>query len=277
MRRLVFWNDTQKVAVINGSDLQTPMDMRSLLKTNVTQETDNKKSRATFFFADEQSNLTVTLTVSAGVVKSRFEQLPHLLLSPTSFHLQINVAGASPVKYVNCRLLLELELYHRNGSVTTVTDTTIDDEYSPGVFSVSTTRVEAEASSFLQCKSVGYSKDDRIIAHTLDANVTLAESEEESVGKTVSGFYSQSRTDFNRTHITVAFGGPKDSFYSDFSSFSLVIGLGNPEKESLSFTVQLVIGIGFGVPVLALFVAAAFMLFRRIKSRVASRQHLLED
>lgn len=271
------WNDTQKSGVFNHSDVSTTKDLKRMQK-NVTLVTDSQSAKAVFlFYEEEDSNLTVTLVLSTGVSESRFADLPHLLMSPTAFHLQVTVAGDPLLNYTNCRLVLDMEVFHRRGSLSIGSETTIDDEYSPGVFSISTAKLtgQDDRDSYLTWKSVAYNKPDRIIAHTVDSDVKLDASNKTTGGKVITGFFT-SVSDYEVSSLNVSFGAAKDSFYSEFNSFSFVVGLGVPAKDGLSFLVQLIIWIGFGIPVLALIVAAVYMTVKRIRNR-GSRELLLQD
>ena len=275
MKNVLFWNDTQKAGTFNHSDPRTAKDLKSLQKSNVTIRRDDESgSEAVFLFTEsETSNLTVRIAVFAATGQSRFEELPRLLMSPTSFHVQVTIDGDPLLNYTNCRLLLDVELLHRKGDISVVTETTIDDEFSPGVFSVSTAKVDTSPKSFVQWKPVGYNKADRIIAHTVDTKVSIDKRNWTSSSKVVNGY--SSRSDLEISSLRIAFGAAKDSFYTEYTGFSFVVGLGTPEKDGLSFLVQLIIWIGFGVPVLALIAGASYLTVKRIRSR--SSRHLLQD
>lgn len=278
VKDVLFWNDTQKAGNFNHSDPQVVKDLKVLQKSNVTiRQKDASTAEAIFIFTgSETSNLTVTIALLASTSRSRFDELPRLLMSPTSFHVQVTVTGDPLLNFTNCRLLMEMDLLHRKGDVRVVTETTIDDEYSPGVFSVSTAQVGAIPESFVQWKPVGYNKADRIIAHTVDTQVSVSKSNSTSSSKVVRGYSSEA--DFETSSLRFAFGAAKDSFYTEYhyTGFSFVIGLGTPEKDGLSFLVQLIIWIGFGIPALALITGAVYLTVKRVRGHV-SHHSLLQD
>lgn len=274
-----FWNDTQKSGVFNHSDPSTTKNLAGqIFQKNVTLTKDGHSAKAVLVFSEvEESNVTVTLILSAAASEGRADDLPHLLMSPTSFHVQIIITGDPRLNYTNCRIVLDMDVFHRTGNVTIGSETTIDDEFSPGVFAVSTAHINAQddSQSFITWKSVAYNKVDRIIAHTVDTNVKFGEPKKSTGGKVITGFFSD--RDFQVSSLNVSFGGAKDSFYTEFNSFSFVVGVGVPAKDGLSFLVQLIIWIGFGIPALALIVAAVYLTVKRMRRSRASREPLLRD
>ena len=279
LKDVIFWNDTQKAADFNESEPHVLKDFKDLNQTQEEVLTVNTSSSASakFEFRDYLSNVTITVTVSAGIESSRYQHIPHLMLTPKSFHVETTITGdPEVVNFTSCRVLLDFVVFHRNGDVDVTTTTTIDDEFSPGVFSIKTATAPTDPHSFMQWKPVAYNRADRIIAHTIDTNVSLNTSTDEMDSRVMRGFCSGS-VHCQTTNLRAFFGAAKDTFYTDseFTSFSFVVGLGQPDADGLSLLVQLIIWIGFGVPFLALVVGASYLAFKRIRRR--SSQFLIQN
>jgi hypothetical protein len=276
IRDILLFNDTEKAGTFNQSDPHVVKKLRQKTTPRIIGHFD---ADGIFTFSDEEeSNMTVTVTLSAAIHKNRFVDLPHLIMSPSSFHVQVVVAGDPLLNYTNCRVILDMDLFHRKipSDVAVITETTIDDEFSPGVFSETTAKIDANPNSYVQWKPVAYNKADRIIAHTVDISVSVAKLNA-SVSSSVMTGYSSSN-DFEVSSVRFCFGAAKDTFYSEYqyTDFSFVVGLGVPEKDGLSFLVQVIIWIGFGIPVLALITASIYLTVKRVRARVSERR-LLQD
>ena len=132
----------------------------------------------------------------------------------------------------------------------------------------------------MEWKPVGYSKSDRIIAHTVDANCFNSKSNfsiNPVENNALKGFFSTfSAYDVSRFNIT--FGSPKDSFYSstNYTSFSFLLGFDDPPEESLSLMVKMVILTGFGIPVIAIMISGLYLTIRRCR-RSSSYEDLLSE
>ncbi len=88
----------------------------------------------------------------------------------------------------------------------------------------------------------------------------------------------------NRSHscltFNLTFGASDDTNYYDtnrYNSFSLVVGLDSPPDQKLSFLVQMIILVGFGLPLVAMVISALYLIVRRIRKRNYDDLLLSED
>ncbi|CAG2109558.1 unnamed protein product, partial [Medioppia subpectinata] len=73
--------------------------------------------------------------------------------------------------------------------------------------------------------------------------------------------------------FSLMFGASDDTKYYDdkkHNAFSLVVGLGSAPEDSLSFLVQMIIVVGFGLPLLVMVASAGYLIYRRIRRRNAN-------
>jgi len=124
--------------------------------------------------------------------------------------------------------------------------------------------------SFIQWKPVAYVDRERIIANTIDVvhsgvqpNVNI--SHDSRILLAYFGNRPHSCATFNLT-----FGAPDDPNYYDdkkYNTFSLVVGLDSPPDQKLSFLVQMIILVGFGLPLLVMVISALYLIVRKIRKR----------
>lgn len=136
--KVYFWNDTANTGVmdINSNDTDT----RSWSDFNVTDVRPNysadKDSANAQFLLEDDSGLNVTLNLYTSASEGRISESPRLSYTPSSFHLEVVLNGPVNDSLKNQRVGLEFVLLHRSPFIIDHANS-IDDEYSPGVFTVS--------------------------------------------------------------------------------------------------------------------------------------------
>lgn len=139
VNRIFFWDDPKSDGYFNETSDQIKVkDFKSSL-VNFTHQLDhdNSSSHLTFTFGEVGTNLTVKLRVSTQSVGGRTEQLPQLLLNDRSLNFEVVINGTSSVDYKKNRVGIEFKVAHSGNKFEPVSTASIDDEFSPGVFSVS--------------------------------------------------------------------------------------------------------------------------------------------
>lgn len=164
----------------------------------------------------------------------------------------------------------------------------------------------------MKWKAVGYNKPDRIIAHTVDAQLRVDGNETSSLkvdddetsflkvdetsslkvyetsflkvnindtdvlNRVMKGFFGSVNVshamDISITKFNMTFQVGEEYYSkSNYTSFSMIMGLGDYEEEQgLSFMVKIIIVTGFGIPVIAI-IASALFLAIKWRRRIAYR------
>lgn len=155
----------------------------------------------------------------------------------------------------------------------------LDDEFTPGIFDVynivSPRSFNDSRGAFFQYRPVCYTTKDRTVSGSTELkqgdikNFTNTETLVERFLYTLSysyyGFTIASRV---AEHTNITFGSSGDGFYSrtNYTSFSMLMGLGTPPVESLSSFVIIFAVIGLGVPLLVLLVGGAYLGVKRYRN-----------
>lgn len=275
--KVVIWDDVNQTSVYNHMKHNKTIFSWNNFTKSIGVAGDSSYSSANLSFNDDVGKFSISLNISTRISLGRHEKLPRLLMSPSSFHADLIVYGSPQLNYSFPRVFIDLMTVHGKQNVSLFRTSRIDDEYSPGVFSDDTLAVGGgKDKAYIRWKPVGYSRPDRIIAHTVDALKFLGNNTQQRLTPEISpplfGFYHPKHAqEYNCQNLTIFMGAAKDIMYSEtnFTSFSFNVGLGEPADEGLSFLVQMVILIGFGLPAIALMASTVFVGYRRWKrSRV---------
>lgn len=115
--------------------------------------------------------------------------------------------------------------------------------------------------------SVGYTKDDRLVAHSVDANLGDQKDAGNMSNSVVNAFFGDKMHEISLFNIT--FGSAQDPFYKDtnFTTYTLLIGLGDAPAEQLSLLVEMVILVGFGLPAIFILLSSIYLVVRRCRRR----------
>lgn len=118
-------------------------------------------------------------------------------------------------------------------------------------------------------KPVGYTKEDRLIAHTVDGNLQKASTDNAipSDNAVLHALFSNKTDQFETSFFNITFGSAKDSFYqeSNYTVYSFVIGLDEPPQEKLSFLVEMIILVGFGLPAVFIVLSSVYLIYKRCR------------
>lgn len=149
----------------------------------------------------------------------------------------------------------------------------LDDEFTPGIFDVynivSPRSDNDSKGSFLQYRPVCYTS----VEHSVGSSTESRHGNPMKIDAAVVRFkYTLPFAYFGyaiqhklNEALNITFGIPRDLFYSrtNYSSFSFLMGVGNPPKEGLSPFVITFAVIGLGIPFLVLIVGGTYVAIKR--------------
>ena len=144
LKSIFVWNDTNQDGVYNkNTDLMEKVNLADLLWANVSDvQFDNNTAYASYKLKSLEKSLLqgdLEINIRADTRVRHYDQLPHLFYSPKSMHIEIilnNVTFTVPWNGTRIGMDLTVVSFDKDGPNYETFDS-IDDEYSPGIFSVS--------------------------------------------------------------------------------------------------------------------------------------------
>jgi len=238
-------------------------------------ENGSTQASATFisaFGTQSLGNATLNIKVTAFSTSGRATVSPKLLYISDSLQLEITLNNVA-YKYSDSRFGLEMALVSSDGSQSRFTfqsSKTMDDEYTPGVFS---SEEVVSDSSYLQWKPIAYTTSARSV-EALTATKMYSINNINNVtgylGQSLAYAFLGAKVDSSLSaSMNVSFGEPLDDYYANtkYQIWTLSLGLGVPPSDSVSLTVLLVILIGLGLPVLVVFAGSGYLLYTKLFRR----------
>lgn len=214
------------------------------------------------------SNGTFCLQFSAFASEGRDAVWPRLLHTANSSHLRIWLQGLRP-RASHARFLLELHALGRPYDLSRVeVKQSIDDEYSPSIFTVSQWLAgpglpSPEVLGFVQWRPVAYRQASPVLADATPCRHSLPL--EVSQASTASGLALAFYGPASATGLNLSFGLAGEPFYNatSYLSWSVLVGLGAGPEDSFSPLVLSIMAVGLGTPLLLLLVGGVFLCVRR--------------
>lgn len=257
-----------------GPDLFPPYELQNVTWSGLNLST----LSALLCGVYRDTNGTICVQLSVFENEGRSELWPRLLHNPYSAQLTFWMKGLSS-RSAHSRFLLELTAVGGTPPEMVRTIRSIDDEYTPSIFTVSQwlsnssgpglDSSSALSSGFVQWKPVAYRKP----TATLEVATPLRHwppQRQDPVyatteSKLVFGFYSNSTP---TTAINISFGLSGEPFYSatNYLSWTLLVGVGDPPLDSFSTLVWIILAVGLGTPLLLLFVGGVWMCVRKLSA-----------
>lgn len=156
----------------------------------------------------------------------------------------------------------------------------LDDEFTPGIFDVydivSPRSNDDSRGAFLQYRPVCYTTKGRTVSDSTELkqgnikslNNNSLEIETNFMYTFPMSFYGYNLGSKVVQGSNISFGVPNDGFYlrSNYTSFSMLMGIGAPPIEKLSAFVITFAAIGLGVPFLVLLVGGTYLTIKRYNS-----------
>lgn len=270
----VSYNDINKISFMNmtweSADVQNVSDDEASANLKISSEV-----------ADLFGNQTIQLDFIAYGFEAHANKLPQLLHTPDSFQVEF-VLDHFTTRYNKTRFVLEAVMMNSedpNGKFKLEKFHSIDDEYTPGVFTTvqmtSPSIPNNEWGSFLQWKPVCYKDPKTRTTETSTGteqtlgDLNVQDRLDELKSSLAYAFYGDEMSDKLQGWINISYGAQQDNFYQDTSylSWTVTIGLGTPPSESFSTLVIVIIIVGFGVPAVLIIAGGIFILVRRLKSK----------
>ncbi len=133
-------------------------------------------------------------------------------------------------------------------------------------------RNETQSKNFIEWKPIAYTDSERVIANTIDVINSNVDTNETISNNSLIllAFFGNRLHSVLTTGFNLTFGASDDTNYYDdkkYNSFSLVVGLDSPPEEKLSLLVQMIILVGFGLPLLVMVISALYLIVRKIRKR----------
>lgn len=190
------------------------------------------------------------------------------------------VAKNLPSEYTTPRVAIEfLTVSSENkseGSFRLKKRRNLDDEFTPGIFDVydivSPQSHSDATGAFFQYRPVCYTTKERTVSDStemLQGKFFSFNNNEDEIKKFENtlpySYYGYNLSSKIAQGSNVTFGYPGDGFYSktNYTSFSMLMGIGAPPVEKLSFFVVTFAIIGLGVPLLVLLIGGSYLVIKR--------------
>ncbi|XP_046399881.1 glycosylated lysosomal membrane protein A-like [Ischnura elegans] len=222
---------------------------------------------------------SIDITVTSFGDKDHGQVLPHLFHSSNSSQMDIvvNNLGTNP-DYTSSRFAFELvvisqELKGNSKSFKILTRKSLDDEHTPGVFTVNdlvspSASERSKGGGWLLWRRVSYTSDSRDINNSTEINDYAVENVMNPVsvlnGTLLHTFYGDMVESYLVQSTKVSFGATQDGFYrkNNYTTWTFLVGYGYPLEEEFSLLVILVVSIGLGVPAMLIIIGGIYMIIR---------------
>ncbi|KAL7645887.1 UNVERIFIED_CONTAM: hypothetical protein RMT77_002784 [Armadillidium vulgare] len=305
-------NDTGKIDNIPEGDKNyaslSDFEWNVSPSENVTGQTKFTFSSTIYKGKKMANDSQISFSVVAYDENGRGESLPHLITKPSSFQIEIvlnnlfidfnTYNGHGYRNYGTDDDVIPISgFYYPRWAVDTIVvsddlpkedgdrgfhmenDKSLDDEYTPGVFDLSTITTEGARESsgdlmggYLQWRPVCYLTSDKDINFSTYPNLnnSLPPIDLEHIGNANrSLFYVLFGNNINNLigfQTSVAFGLSKDGFYTkyNYTEWTFSMGLGAVPEESFSTLIIIIISVAVAIPALLFIFGAAYLVIRKL-------------
>ncbi|KAK9507482.1 hypothetical protein O3M35_007334 [Rhynocoris fuscipes] len=283
--KIIEYNDTNNTAQYNPTNhskdyvtILHPEVYNWTVKNHiVTDDVITLVVESSNYKSDNISKSGVTrITLNAFGNSEHSSLQPHLLHTNNATQMDIVLDGFN-VSYSKSRFalgLLILSTNDRHSNLTQLKRKSLDDEHSPGIFTVGEVLTPFEAdttkSGYLQWRTVAYTSHSRLMTNSTDVIETRARHVEyprRRLNLTVVSSYFGEALNIMPVHdMFVSFGVKDDGYYSKtgYLSWTVLAGIGRPAEEGFSLLVLLILAIGLGLPALLIIVGTICIITRRI-------------
>ncbi|NXM90588.1 GLMPA protein, partial [Oenanthe oenanthe] len=218
------------------------------------------------------SNGSLAFQITAFEASGRAGRLPSLLHTADSSQLEFILAGVAP-RGNSSRFVLEMATVEEAGAVRRLrSQRSIDDEYTPTIFEVLSLVAEPQNSSstlgFLQWKATAYGsrsprREDGIQCRAQglqEANWSLP------LSSLLQAYFGHSlASSCTISALNVTFGGEEGEVYREkrYLSWSVLLGFGEPPRDSFSPLVISIAAVALGTPLAMLLLGSCLLLLAR--------------
>ncbi|KAJ0003784.1 hypothetical protein NQD34_008882 [Periophthalmus magnuspinnatus] len=275
-------NATADPGLDPGPDLFPPYELQNLTWSRINLST----LSAMLCGTSRGSNGSICVQLSVFENWGRSELWPRLLHNPDSAQLMFWLDGLSP-RSAHSRFLLELRAVGGTPLEMVQSVRSIDDEFTPSIFTVSQWLSNSSAPSSSPGSSPGSSPDlspgfvqwKPVAYRDASARLEVASPlrhwsplQQDPVSTAtasglVFGFYGNNTL---TTAINISFGLSGEPFYTNYLSWTLLVGVGEPPLDSFSVLVWSILAVGLGTPLLLLLVGGIWVCARKLSAHVHS-------
>lgn len=207
------------------------------------------------------------------------DEVPHLYHSSHSMQLELIVENINH-NYSSPRAAVEFLIVSSEnkteGSFKLKKRRNLDDEFTPGIFDVfdivSPRSHDDTRGAFFQYRPVCYTKRARTVSDSTElrqGDIVSFNNNAKEIEKFMYtlpfSYYGYALGSRIAQGTNITFGMPGDGFFSksNYTSFSMLMGIGAPPVERLSAFVVIFSAIGLGVPLLVLLVGGTYVGIKR--------------
>lgn len=216
-----------------------------------------------------KSSFGVKFSVTSEETASK--DYPHLVFTGNS--TQIQLIFDNLVTYKKSRFAVELTALSSHSTEhsewSTLFDKSISDEFSPGVFRFLQVKTPCASGSddcrgVLSWKPVAYIGQKPTVANSSDASMSALSTLNISSLNVSNSIATSYFTMYPNTSVVtwyMTFGTSGDGFYSKtrYTSWSLMVGVGDSISQGLSKTAIYVIAVGLGLPLILMVIATIYL------------------
>ncbi|CAL1583972.1 unnamed protein product [Knipowitschia caucasica] len=214
-------------------------------------------------------NGSICVQLSVFEEWGRDELWPRLLHNSDSAQLKFWLDGLTP-RTAHSRFLLELRTVSGAPLETVQSVRSIDDEYTPSIFTVSQWRSNSSL-SFVQWKPVAYRDRSARLEVATPLTHWYPQHQDPVSAATTSGLVLGYYGNNTKTiAMNISFGLSGEPFYKDFMSWTLLVGIGDPPLDQFSVLVWSVLLVGLGSPLLLLLLGGACVCVRHLTGPASS-------
>ncbi|RUS77818.1 hypothetical protein EGW08_014411 [Elysia chlorotica] len=289
--RLIEYNDTHDSADLNDKKLE-PEDwifrnFTDFFWDSLPLKSDGSNgfvfnTTSDFFPPSLSNNGSLSFTFQVCGEGGRASKLPALEKTANLTQIDFVLDDFTP-SFSRSRFALETVLVSlsKNKKMSIDETQSIDDEYSPGVFTINnwlSNPSDQVQTGFLQWKPVSYLSESRgrksatKVKHYKIVDVKDRVSDVALVKSSiVEALFGNvwSRTDVIIRSSNISFGLSKDGYYvkNNYTVWSSSVGYGTPPADAISTTVVIIIAAGLGIPVILIIFGGIYTCTRRLRGR----------
>ncbi|KAL5004804.1 hypothetical protein ScPMuIL_018260 [Solemya velum] len=222
--------------------------------------------------------------------EARQNDLPHLQYNENNTIIDFLIDHVTPV-FKKSRFALEAIFVSADNTTDDMeisVTTSIDDEYSPGVFKMTnwvTRPHNLDETGYAQWKPVCYLKSARsrsdgtkMITSPLQRNSTHLDME--GLKQTIAyAYFGDKLLNMEIGGTNLSFGLSQDGFYTktEHTAWTFLVGFGDPPQDQVSLLVIIVISVGLGLPVLFIIFGGVFICVKKHKDKKKNEDDVTSD
>lgn len=211
--------------------------------------------------------------------EKRDNSLPHLLVSPETTSIDFVIDSYQSI-FNYTKFGISIVTASNLNGISLNNKKSLDDEYTPGTFQQWTietydnTTNDMKIHSFLQWKPVFYFYNKLTLENSTETKQYSLVQNQELPWSLASAYFDSTQSRYASYNLSFGLEDTlKDGYFypqTNYSSWSFMVGIGEPAPEKMSTVVTMVIFVGFGLPALIIFVGLLAVLIRRCRQGAKS-------